>query len=266
MLIFGAAPRGQTRRLYDHISALGLTSNLKLCLDASDRASYPGSGTKWLDTSGGGYDFDFGDGSTSSTYPTFNGTAGGLSSSEYFSLDGGDFFTYDSANESWMKSLHKSGQAVSVMAVVRIPSDNNFYIVSTEGPTASELGFAYFYSASFDKVLAAVLASTTQTIGGAASTITTPRTMLVGMSFTVGSGNAYATVQDGVVATGNFSSFTPSSADSTGDPMRIGSRSSGHNIAPSGTRIYELAVWQGTELTSAQWSALFGLRRAKYGL
>lgn len=250
------------------LQTLGLTGGLKLCLDAGDRASYPGSGTKWLDTSGGGYDFDFGDGSTSSTRPTFNGTAGGLSSSEYLSFDGGDYLTYDSANESWMKSLHKNGQAVSIMAVVRIPSDDNFYIAATEEGSTSELGMSLLYSAVSDKVIGVVVNSSTLTsVGNAASAISPPRTMLVGLSITMGAGNSYTTVQDGTAATGTMSgSFTPSSSDSSGGRMTIGARPTGTNTAPSGARIYELAIWEGKELSATEWQAIFQARRAKYGL
>lgn len=68
-------------------------------VEASNAASYPGSGTTWanvVDTPADGnaktlYDVQRGNGSTSTGFPTFNGTAGVPGA--YFSNDGGDHFS-----------------------------------------------------------------------------------------------------------------------------------------------------------------------------
>ena len=99
-----AAPEAN---FYQDIVDASLTSGLQLCLDAGSASSYDGSSQKWLDLSGNGQDFFRGaDGSATTDDPTFNGSAGGLSSSEYFSLDGGDFFRYDAANTAAMNGVH----------------------------------------------------------------------------------------------------------------------------------------------------------------
>ena len=68
--------------------------NLVCHLDAGDADSYSGSGQIWSDLSVEGNDFYLGATSSSqASDPTFNGAAGGESSGEYFSLDGGDWFT-----------------------------------------------------------------------------------------------------------------------------------------------------------------------------
>lgn len=73
------------------LTMLGLTS--VLCLDAGDSASYT-SGQQWTDRSGSANHFNRGSTSgADATDPTFNGTAGLLSNGEYFSFDGGDYFT-----------------------------------------------------------------------------------------------------------------------------------------------------------------------------
>jgi hypothetical protein len=96
------------------LSKLDLTTNLELCLDAGSSDSYT-SGQKWLDQTDNGYDFHLGAGSgASSDDPTHNGTAGDLSSTEFFSFDGGDLFTYDSSNETWMNNLHKDGATFTI--------------------------------------------------------------------------------------------------------------------------------------------------------
>lgn len=103
------APFDSDKSLSGIIASLGLGTNLRLALDAGDANSYGGTGQTWADTSGNGYDFYLGATSGSeASDPTFTGTAGALSSSEYFSHDGGDYFTYDSTNETWMNNLHKN--------------------------------------------------------------------------------------------------------------------------------------------------------------
>ncbi len=95
---------------YGAIVSLGLTTGLQFCVDAGDILSITSaSPTKWLDRSGNGYDFNFGSGSGSDAAdPTFTGTPGGNSSSEYLALDGGDYLTYDTTNETFMDALHKN--------------------------------------------------------------------------------------------------------------------------------------------------------------
>jgi len=98
------------------LERLGLTTNLRLCLDAGDANSYNG-GASWLDTSGNGYDFFRGTTSgADATDPTFNGVAGGLSVNEFFSTDGGDLFRYDSTSEAWMDNLHKNNALFTILA------------------------------------------------------------------------------------------------------------------------------------------------------
>lgn len=47
-----------------------VTSGLVLSLDAGDKNSYPGTGTTWRDTSGGGRNFTFGAGTAAPTFST----------------------------------------------------------------------------------------------------------------------------------------------------------------------------------------------------
>ena len=102
-------------KFIDTLTDNSLTTNLKLCLDAGDENSYT-SGQSWLDLSGGGYDFFLGaTGSAEATDPTFNGSAGGLTSAEYFSIvSEPEYLTYDSALETWMNNLHKNSANFSM--------------------------------------------------------------------------------------------------------------------------------------------------------
>lgn len=114
-MLSAAFSTSHNRKVMDVLTDLGLTSGLRLCLDAGDIASWPGSGTKWLDVSGGGYDFTI-------TGATFSGAAGSLSGSKW-SLDGGDYFTYDTTNETWMENLHKNNQSWSIATWFYFPAD-----------------------------------------------------------------------------------------------------------------------------------------------
>jgi hypothetical protein len=135
-------------RGYDLLSILtkcGQRDNLQLCLDAGDINSYSGSGQSWLDRSGGGYDFFRGATSgAAADDPTFNGTAGQLSDGEYWSFDGGDFFTYDSANETWMNNLHKNNAKLTLASWVWVPSaqfsTDSVQLFSTCGTATTTIG------------------------------------------------------------------------------------------------------------------------------
>lgn len=70
------------------ITRLNLSSGLKLCLDAGDAASYPGTGQSWLDVSGQANNFFLGANNTVTTDdPSFSGTPGGLTANESFTLE-----------------------------------------------------------------------------------------------------------------------------------------------------------------------------------
>lgn len=114
---FFPSPLLKSTKMIDVLRDLNLTTNLKLCLDAGDSDSYSGSGQTWTDVSGGGYNFYRGATSgAEGSDPTFNGTAGRLSVNEYFSLDGGDWFTYSAAIPSWVSDLHKNNAVFTIIA------------------------------------------------------------------------------------------------------------------------------------------------------
>ena len=116
-MMMGTAGAVVKKTLLEIITEASLTTNLKLCLDAGDMASWPGSGTKWLDRSSGGYDFFLGtNGSTAA--PTFNGTPGDKTASEYWTGNG-CYFNYDSTNEAWMQAMAKDGATFSYLVIAR---------------------------------------------------------------------------------------------------------------------------------------------------
>lgn len=237
------------------IEKLNLTANLKLCLDAGDINSYPGSGTKWLDTSGNGYDFDFGDGSTSSTYPTFNGSAGGLSASEYFSFDGDDYFSYDSANETWMNELHNAGVSVSLVAVIEC-ANVGYYFCTTSGTGAGHYGARLFSFAPSSMIT--TIWSVQNQFSASSLTLSTncfyeptnSKMAITGFSNTENSGTTCDILVKGVTQQPITSVLSQSSAN-TPEHCVIGCRPDLSAFSTT-SRMACLAIWKGSKLTKAE--------------
>lgn len=247
---------------FDAITLLSLTTNLKLALDSGDAASYS-SGQKWLDRSGGGYDFFLGvDGSTDTTDPTFNGVSGRNSDLEYWSFDGGDLFRYDSANETWMNAMHKDSALVSWAAWIYFKSGSGALpLFGTLG--SSSIGV----SLSIPTTQQNFIESNGVTAVSVADN-TTVRTN--GWEFIGGALNEAANtitfVTGGTSTTKACTYISPSAAAAT-YTMEIGA--TGNATAPligAGHRFGTLAIWQGTALTSANLVALYNITRQRFNL
>lgn len=249
------------------IQHCGLATGLKLCLDAGDDESYS-SGQKWLDTSGGGYDFYRGAGSGSEgSDPTFNGTVGRRSSGEYFSGDGGDYFTYDSANETWMNDLHKNGKLTSAFCGVHVAADATLPIFSTWGNTSNaDHGVRFAYAASVDKLFVSYAWGSAPALNLLDWPADTgwPYTRLTGYSLTVAASAPYTYVYDGVTGGGTFPATTPSSTNAS-DTLHLLAEGSVSSIAPNDTRMYFLAIWTPAELSAGQFMALHNTVRGRFG-
>lgn len=258
--------------LIDIITGLGLTSGLKLCLDAGDAASYdPAVQTdKWLDTSGNGCDFFRGSGTGSDAAdPTFNGTAGNLSANEFFSFDGGDFLRYDSTNEAWMNNLHKNNAVYTIFSVFYIPYST----------TSSQVFFGT--RGRYQGVSARCVISTDitelgvwQNLGGANLNVTTPNTRnpsgfsTYGLSVDEPTGAGVVNL-DGTTTTFTATYTGTTSSTKPAGTCTIGARTedaSNDQILQNGAKIAMTAVWEGTALSSAQLESLRNAVRGRYGI
>jgi len=263
---FGSA---SNLKFIDVLTSLGLTTNLKLCLDAGDAASYSGSGQVWADTSGGGYDFNRGTGSGSdSADPTFNGVAGNQSSSEYFGYDGGDYFTLGQTNPSWANSFHKAGAKLTIAGVFYWSSMDNINKNSLIGDDgASGVGFSFGSSGSLLRHVSV----------GIAVGVTFVYTKISSGACNDNSWNFYALSMDmdtGVVIfsinganeayTSQSFSGTPSSS-AAAYALRIGDLGDGSNIENTGNRVGEVAMWDRA-LSQTELTALFNTIRGRFGI
>lgn len=242
------------------ISRLGLDTGLKLVLDAGDIASAASSTPdKWLDTSGNGYDFFRGavtgaDGAD----PTFNGTPGSLSTGEYWSSDGGDNFTYDTTNETWMQNLHKDNAKLTITAWVWMANagaSNNCICGSNGGAGGVGVGINFLTNSTNTFLMRVLNSSSVLQVGT--------------MTATMGQWNFCAvSLDEAVGANGGFlylngtpelftSTYVGPSAGNASFTMQIGDRGNSNSPMPNTARIAFISMWEGVALTQAQVASIY---------
>lgn len=249
------------------ISALGLSSGLKLCVDAGDINSYA-SGQKWLDTSGGGYDFVLGTTTgAESSDPAFTGTPGGLSVNEYWACDTDALFTYDSANESWMNNLHKDGAKFTALAWIyytNVGAGSSACVFGTLGNTLSTSGIQLQINAGTGVLRLQVgngsgVAALNAVSSGSAVGLSGWH--LVGLSLDENAGASGGQFYvDGAV---NGSAFDPaySSPSAAAASFAMQVAADGNGQRPLGlngaARIAFIAIWEGTTLSASQIAQIY---------
>lgn len=254
----GACPNSS--KLSTIISNAGLMTDLKLVLDAGDIASWPGSGTKWLDVSGAGDDFFRGATGSGSDTPSFNGIPGSCTTSEYWSVDGADFFRYDTTNAAWMETLHKDGAAFSILAVFYPNGTSDGSVFGTNGGSGTGVGFRgrggaapNFYSLNAGVVALNTVATTSFSAGS---------WYIIGLSINENGGNVSFFYQNGsynqVAASDTFdAAYTLPAAGSATYAMEVFARGNGSSPFDTGSRVAMFAAWQGgTQLTKANFDTL----------
>lgn len=267
-MLKGSATGNQT--LYQIINGLGLTTNLKVCLDAGDNASYNSSvqTDKWLDTSGTGEDFFRGTGTGSDAAdPTFNGTAGGLSSGEYWSFDGGDYFTYDTTNPAWMNTLHKDGAKVTVLCVFYSVSHATVYRLFATRKTsgAGSQGIVFAKNVTSGTFLVNSFNATTASATSSTAVFNNSAWNVGGVSVDENGTNRVLFNVNGTAETNTTYSYTSPSTSDTTSPARIGAFTDGNTPIPSGGRIACLAIWD-TNLTATNLADLYNGIKGRFGL
>lgn len=263
--VYSATPTSGS--LYSIISGLSLTTNLELCLDAGDSASYdPAVQTvRWLDVSGNGFDFFRGATSSSeASDPTFNGSAGGLSVNEYWSFDGGDYFTYDTTNETWMNNLHKDGATYTIFFAFNYVLGTQQALFSTRG-TNQGLNFnmsginngiqvQIFNDAS--AVNLGVTSTLTATFGWNIGAVSVNETAGTGVFMLNGSTETFTSTYTGTVSTSNVTSTTKIATRATAAAL----------TALNGARIACSAIWEGTALTATNLTDIYNQIKGRFGL
>lgn len=242
---------GVRKTLLQILEENSLTTSLQLCLDAGDAVSYPGTGQNFVDRSGNTVDYFLGATSGSeASDPTFNGTAGGCSETEYFSFDGGDYFTSQAAttfDDGW----HKNNGIFSAMLA--------FFVTTANIATAHRFLNNDVDNNATDGTDIGMLAtakprvSISGTSNGSATSVTAdvPNLFVVAYDESVPQVrvklNSNAVEQAAAAASTNVNN-APNS-------LRIGARGNAGVPVPNGTRIYMVAAWN-RYLSSAEMDTL----------
>lgn len=254
--------------LIDVIGRLGLSTNLKLCLDAGDANSYT-TGQVWTDLSGTGTNVSRG-GTTSAAGddPTFNGTAGVKSAGEYFSFDGGDYFEVVT-QPGWVSAMHQDNAKYTLLYWIRpVVTNATHPWFTTVTASVGEPGIDFRCRSS--GVLNIFVSNVDPDIGdqplnrdGPAYAANAWQMMFVSVDEAAGGTASFIGINTTVTAF-NGTYNVPSAGAALHD-LRIGANHTS-SIAPNGTRIGMCAAWQGTALTQAQVSSIFGATRHRYGV
>lgn len=250
--------------LWDAITALGLTTNCKLCLDARDSSSYSGSGQSWTDRSGVSSAFYRGTGSGSDAAdPTFNGAAGSLGA--YWSFDGGDYFTYSAANPTWVNAIHKTGGVCTWLAWAYLASTGSVGYCG-DGTSTSDVGFFWGRNSSDKQQFAVFNGSATHKSAVTSASVPTSAWELLSVVYDHDA-STITTGWNTTFETPSVSSSGSASSSDASDTLAIGARkASGNNPLSSGSRIAAIAALQGVALTQSQITAIFGLTRGGFGV
>ena len=263
------APVSPTK-LIDVLTQLGLLTNLQLCLDAGDSASYSGSGQTWSDLSGGGVDFVRGATSSSeSSDPTFNGVAGNQSGNEYFSYDGGDLFTIAGTVPTWVSNLHKDNATFTIIEWIYangISSNAQIYGEVATGNNSTSgiyLGTPGTGNPLSPELL--VFNAGGSTILKVASSLASNNNAwnMVGVSFTESTG-ALTFAVNGSFDAQTGKTYSSPSTDAAGT-FNIGGDVIVPNHENAGDRIAALAIWSRA-LSQAEITSLFSATRTKFGV
>lgn len=259
-----AANRGTS--LINELSNLGLLTNLKLCLDAGDPNSYAGSGQTWFDLSGNGNHFYRGSGSGSDgADPTFNAVGNGGTYRDYFSFDGGDYFTKATANDTFFNSLHKDSAAFTLATLFYFTGNAGGWVDFGDSFFSGSPGFQIGANGSF-KIFIAIY----DAAGGLSGSVVTTAVLTPGawhyiaVSWDEPSG-AVVTQINGSQDTFSGKTYSSPSSANAGGPFQLGASGNGSNIEANGNRIASVAMW-GRALSAAELSSLYTANKSRFGL
>lgn len=260
----------------DVITGLGLTANLKLCLDAGDSNSYA-SGQSWLDVAGSGdYDFYRGaDGSPATDDATFNGAAGGLSANEYWSFDGGDFLRQVVATDDFgtdvSDAFHKDNAAFTLFTAVYLASGSTTFFGTNNGGSAIGLQWGQT-GTNVNRLVVAHGSGTAMDSGWAddATPLNQWVTQAVVVDEAAGAGGGFmwrdgAYNQVGSSDTWDASYTTPSASAASEETAIAANGVGSTGFLPSGSRMALFAAFDAA-LTKANLDDIFAQTRGRFGI
>ena len=248
--IFGPPPfwkAGADISFLGLLTAEGHDANVLAALDAGDINSTDGSSQTWTDPSLNGGDFYRGtDGTSEGSDPTHNGTPGGLSESEYWSFDGGDYFT-EAADDWGDHPMSKNSAAYTWVFVCEIADLSNywFFFGNVGGSGAAELGL-YFDTTITTGTMDLVVRRNNSPAGNAivassTANITAAQMQFIAISVDEASGAGHFYV-DGAEETFT-STYSSPNASSSVTPMTLCfSQQLSSSFWPSGSKLWGTCI------------------------
>lgn len=258
--VFGSTPNAVT------------TAGLVLSLDVGNSGSYSGSGQLWVDLVAVSADFWRGASvAVEASDPTFNGSAGGLSSAEYWSVDGAQYFTYSAANATWMNNLHKNNAAYTIEIWAYVWGTGNDYLMSTMNFSTKP----WFEFSSITNRPGIQITNDTfnaLSVGSNGGNATNPFAWnMIAMSLdeATGAGGAFFYVNGGYATvsganTWDCTYYNPSTAAAI-NPMHLLSRGDGSQIIRSGSQLAIIRVYN-VALTKTQLDGNWYATKNRFGL
>lgn len=242
------------------ITRLGLATNLKLCLDFGVSACYS-SGQNITDLSGTSRNFIRGNTTGSaSDDPTFAGTAGGRSASEYFTGDGFQFLKDNSGQAAL--NFHRDNAIFTVLVVWWRGSASASDICGNASSGDSYRGWR------ISDDLGTLVFGYGNT-GGSVNTLsdvspgTVHSTWQIGfMAYNEGSANGHWRVNGNTTTISNGLS-SPATSNTTTPFTALGAPNS---AASNLSRLAAIAIWNGTALSAAETLAIFQAIGGRWGL
>ncbi|NQU61005.1 MAG: hypothetical protein HQ512_07730 [Rhodospirillales bacterium] len=271
------AGAGDPSFLGDLIAAGIGGSNLHHCLDAGALASAPSGGQKWDDLTANAINFDAGFDETSETQdPPLNGTPGGLSATEYWSLDGADHFTKDSVNDAFLNALHHNNSKFAWADWVYVPASFPDTMLWSTGnaPSGREGAYSGFSGTSKQAIeIHSASATAFNKFGDTAIKVNAWNFCAAALDEAGGAvsfmylgnadGNGYNPASAANTWDGAFTS--PGTLD--GSILQLGTRRNMDQELPATSRMGFHAMWNGGTLpTKTQFDTFYNSSKTRWGL
>ena len=192
-----------------------------------------------------------------------NGTPGKLSASEYFSGDGGDFFTYGAANPTWVQNMHKDN-AIYSGAFWFYPATLGGAIFGTLGSTVGNTGVRYGFDATGSATWYTLNAGTAARQQAMTNLITANAWNFVGFSINEATGAGGMIVNtNGNVETYSSTFSSPAAGNAS---FTLNLMAGGNSLIPlaNGSRFGCCAMWQSRALTSAEITSIYSATRKRF--
>jgi hypothetical protein len=267
---------GPAEALIKSITRKGLTTGLKLCLDAGDSGSYGGSGQTWADRSGGGVDHFLGRNSgVDANDPTFTGAAGDPSKNTYFALDGGDYFTantgaagYAAALAGWISNIHRDSAKFTLFCWFYPSARQLFCLLGTIGDQAAgDRGFLWWSSGASGTLSFALKHGFTGISSTGVYNANAWNCAALSVDESLGSNNALFFMNGTFDALGSVTYSGPDSGNAT-NILQVGATGgtgqSDVRALPNGSRFSCVSVWEGVALTQAQIWTLYKATKTRF--